>query len=688
MIRVTDSLDEAPETRAAYRLADLVRDELNSDQLTRSQVVIKPSLKIPKDPDVKDVDVMFVASFEPPLVRHVQVTFGYFNRVVRANVWSLAMCFEVKSHSDASKIRLNGRTTFVYTRDAWRNASEQSFKQAHATRQFLKSVVGRDFDVFVRNRLWLVAINSDELKAGQMIDELVFANTSFGAMVDRVIAEAVSERLKKLARKRAQELGDAEFDDSDYINESDLLQDQQINAIRSKSDKDIVQLICTALSTVYIPTALDRKRLERIADMSVDYDVLREVGKAQVIVRGFGGAGKTVVLLRSAVRQYHEGKRVLILTYNAALTSDLMRQLFLARISQGALDESIVPATLHRFFVQWLTALGIEASEAHEAPWFETCYEDALDRATQAIESGQVTNDDIRLAKTTYPNRFDFDSVYIDEAQDWLDRERTLLYKLYNPEQLLIAYGRDQLVRQDRPCDWDHNPDVLSKYLDLRRCLRLSPNLATFVSAYARQIGLEGWFLESDPALSGGRVLIMAQPFVTRQALCEELFRENKEAGNENVDMLFCVPYQGVQKDSTGRSRSEVGLWLTARGYSVYDAVDREERLVPPRTREDVRIVQYDSSRGLEGWITVLDGLDTFFENKMSEYMSHHGHDATSSPFLPEDGAHLFASRWSLIPLTRAISTIVITLANPRARVSKALLESAKFCKDFTDVRI
>jgi hypothetical protein len=82
--------------------------------------------------------------------------------------------------------------------------------------------------------------------------------------------------------------------------------------------------------------------------------------------------------------------------------------------------------------------------------------------------------------------------------------------------------------------------------------------------------------------------------------------------------------------------------------------------------------VQYDSCRGLEGWCVVCLSLDRFFDFKRKQYK----HPPASSPDLfvaDEDLATAFASRWLMIPLTRAIDTLVLALEDPDHHVAKVL---------------
>ena len=62
---------------------------------------------------------------------------------------------------------------------------------------------------------------------------------------------------------------------------------------------------------------------------------------------------------------------------------------------------------------------------------------------------------------------------------------------------------------------------------------------------------------------------------------------------------------------------------LTNWGYSVWDGVDPDTRHSFPKNIEQLRVVQYESCRGLEGWTVVNLSFDEFYNVKRNRnYMS------------------------------------------------------------------
>jgi hypothetical protein len=130
-------------------------------------------------------------------------------------------------------------------------------------------------------------------------------------------------------------------------------------------------------------------------------------------------------------------------------------------------------------------------------------------------------------------------------------------------------------------------------------------------------------------------------------------------------DFLVCVPPSDVTEPS-GRRASRTARQLRRWGYAVWDGWDEAVRHEPADNGE-IRVVQYHSMRGLEGWCTLLVGLDDAYANRLS-----HPNLEPGDRRRPED----VAKAWVMMALTRAVQTLVITLNDPHSEVA-AWLEAA-----------
>lgn len=150
--------------------------------------------------------------------------------------------------------------------------------------------------------------------------------------------------------------------------------------------------------------------------------------------------------------------------------------------------------------------------------------------------------------------------------------------------------------------------------------------------------------------------------------------------GNKPIDTLLCVPPSWVKTSLDGKSRySKVAEQYKAWGLECWDAVDPHERDASPTSVNQYRIVQYESCRGLEGWVVVNFALDEFFDYKRGR--AQFNESERSGLFFDEQEAAIdYAKKWIMIPLTRAIDTLVIHVSDPDSYVGKVLM---KLCRKY-----
>lgn len=425
------------------------------------------------------------------------------------------------------------------------------------------------------------------------------------------------------------------------------------------------------------PTALDRKRMERLSAATPQLvPIEAKLGQAQLILRGHGGSGKTSILLQLAKRAYDESAaRSLILTYNQALAADIRRLMTLAAVPTSADEGGIRVETVMGFVLRVLRRLGI----AEEDDDFLESYAERAAELGAMLESGTITGDDIAALVTTYPEEMRFDHVMIDEGQDWPKGEIAIMRALFGEKRLVIADGIDQLVRGG-VADWriGAQAPVVER---LRRSLRMKASLARFANAMADELGAPGWKVEPSAEAVGGRVIVIEGRWGDEIALHEELISALVAAGNAPIDCLYCVPSTFVATGPGGRE-SQVAAMLGAHGLACWDGASSDVRRDIPRDIDAVRAVQYHSCRGLEGWTVVACALDRFWEQQ------HDGLDLVEAGL--DDVAEArrrHAARWTMIPLSRAMDTLVVHVESGESVVGEALRSISRRMPDVVEWR-
>ena len=179
--------------------------------------------------------------------------------------------------------------------------------------------------------------------------------------------------------------------------------------------------------------------------------------------------------------------------------------------------------------------------------------------------------------------------------------------------------------------------------ISLHKGFRQKTNLTRFIKIFASKLNSE-WDVEDSGDQYGGNIIIVEGNYSLE--IHKRLIEQNINDKNENVDMLFCVPpnYKSIEKSDNGNlSLNEAFVkW----NFSVWNGVDKNFRATYPTSLEQLRIVQYDSCRGLEGWICVNVAFDKFYEYKYETYKSE---KKGQLDFMPDEiKKELFVANWCL----------------------------------------
>ena len=631
MITITGT-GNTPEDRAAQALRDSILDVWPDAESSEYQIRIIPSAKLWTE-STKDLDILVLVYLPKPIELAPQVD----GRPVFLR--SLCLVVEVK---DNSAFEFRGNKLWVRYGRLWESTSEQAEKQKFALLDYVRRETGTK--PYVYSTVWLRPANAEEIP-----DAAVSVLSSSASWNDFLLAVI-------------------------RLNET-WLSRQPYPLVDSNLTPSLLEKLDTLFTRKLVASELNRQKIEEICKGKLHgqkYD--EKMGQQMLLFTGRGGTGKTISLLRTAWDLYEKrDRRVLILTYNHALRADIERLLLLLGMKNGAAGRNIHIKTADKYLKDLIEALGVEVRWIGNE--FESKLSEAVRRAVEILRNpsdAQMT----RIDEVMGLKPFAWDFVMVDEGQDWPPVRRDLLVEFYGAMRLVIADGIDQLVQTNEPIDWtDHVARGEYQRVGLWKSLRLKYNLSSFVKAVASRFGFHEWRLEPDSDIKVGRVIIVVgdrEPAIER---LRQFVREATEAGNSPVDLLFCVPPEYCDWANDERV-SNIGPTIRRWGYRTWDGVNMYTRRETfPTSLDQVRIVQYESSRGLEGWAVFLLGLDLFYENKRNQYHA----DPDQQEGLFQDGheaARQFAAQWIMIPLTRAIDTLVIHLASRSSELFNVLKDA------------
>jgi hypothetical protein len=604
---------------------------------------------------VTDIDlVVYLDLKNPQPVNH-----GDEKRVVY--VQSLCLTIELKSH-EPDGVQFAGNQVRVRYQQRWSDVSEQALQQRVSLQRFLEAQ-GLPQAPWITALIWLPNVSAQHLP--KRSHNVISSGASWEEIVQRALV-VIGNRSNII---KAVEKGTP----GPWI----------VDVCPKQLGRQDIRNAMKALTARLTATPLDRRRIENLSKQRILDDAKQYVdklGEQLLIFRGRGGTGKTIHLLRLARELYVErDARVLILTYNKALVADLKRLLALMGIADAFGNAAVEIMTVHAFLYRLLQAI-----QGRRLPpdGFLPRFEENRSLILRALRENNRNRTFVEMLFKRAPNYLGWDYAFVDEGQDWPNEEREILYELYGHRKVVVADGVDQFVRKETPTNWRTGVSTGERQIvTLRKSLRLKSGLCRFALSFAEHMGLDDWRLEKDDSVHGGRVQIVEGKFAADPQLMHQLVQDARKMGNQPIDILVCVPPSLVRTGANRAKYSVVCQQFQAWGYRSWDAVEDEARGSFPTSVEQVRIVQYDSCRGLEGWTCIALGFDQLYDRRFKQ------HDVPN-PFLDGDtAAHLAAARWLMIPVTRAIDTLVLQIASADHVVGRALRAAHEACPDIVDWR-
>lgn len=387
---------------------------------------------------------------------------------------------------------------------------------------------------------------------------------------------------------------------------------------------------------------VDTMSLRRINLLYKENTITQDIEKDKnkiVVLSGHAGTGKTIMLLQAANILTKKGKECLFLTYNNALISDLKHTLSYIRNASNIEIQS-----MHSFMISILYKNRL---------WGTDC-----DIQKDFIAKMNILNakDNIKAQEKKY------DYIFVDEAQDWEKPIPEVLKKIFNHSQIVIADGVDQFMESSEHTNWG-KPMIPT----LRKCLRQRRNLTVFAKIFANKMGVN-WNVDPNEELPGGKVIVLEQYTTEKHFELVEHLKEHES----------CTEYDFMILASN--SLVENGKFKHYDAYKennipLFDGIDSRNRaqIYGEEDKGKCRVYTYESCRGLEAWTTVCLRFDELFDKP-------HPHDYKDIHY--DMARKHMLTLWSLIPITRAIDTLVLCIAE-NSSITNILKEIASENPDF-----
>lgn len=643
------------EYQGALKLKKILEEAMPSS--AEGEIVLHPNATI-MGASVNDVDLLvmgYLRNYSEKL--SFTDSSGNIERD-KVDIFSFCTAVEIKGHP-ISLIRREGTEFFVKYADkpVLHSVTSQSNDQKTAVRNFLKSIA--EPEPYVTNIIWFTGITEKELTGILKINDgsqPMMSNT----LPDSFTARDFFQRIIWQRKPRHTSKG--------YLLDCKL--DQQGTDAFAQYFRDFAERKTQQ-------GELTRARIELITSKAISGGLLQLGDDQMNIYRGRAGTGKTIGLIQAAIKYVDEkDARVIILTYNAALVSDIKRLFALAELPDMFQESCVTIDTMYRFFYKVVSTSLKDGTLSRDD--FVKNYDSMLGEMLEYLNDESDAKAFLKdiMGRNYFLN---WDYCFIDEAQDWTVNERDLILKIFGPEHIIVADGGQQFVRKVAACDWGVVDS--RKNIKLKNCLRQKTNLIKFINHYLDSINRSDQRITSPEKLSGGKIILC-----TSGSRCYPVFRKELESvradGNIPYDMMFLVPSLMVYKEPRCFKYTDD---FQKNGIPVWDGTNPKNRSAVNLLGDSVRVLQYDSARGLEAWTVVCMWLDVFLNEKLTFYDDSGSSDALILES-KEERLQKYLLNWLLLPLTRAIDTLVITFKDPESEIAAAFIQLAKNNPDYITV--
>lgn len=686
MIKILNAINKT-DKRAAEQIRDSILElwpDIESDK--ESIVQLHCSTQTPAG-KVRDIDLTIILNFpkpktiKPTWIKDVDSNYRSLEEI---QVNNLCMTVEVKPQ-DSKNIKIIDGNLFVEYNGIKHNVVEQSSKQSYALKQSFGYAAP-----FVTRLIYLMSARENDFPKT--------AKPQFCAcMRDSTFRDIIQIAMTQKAP---------------------LLKNNSRTAV-FESGKEL--LINKALDSEMFKTVevsrLTKQKVEQITKSAFrNNDKWKnDLGKKQIILRGRGGTGKTYQMLSWAYEEYIENnKRSLFITYNHALKSNLRVLIDAMDRNEGGSGTDIITiqALMSKIAKLLKMKLTFDPDRTNYQKDLWEIYNAITSDVALPTNNPKYSNLWKKIINTSLTDElahfFSADFVFIDEGQDVKPPEGAIIQLIFGIEKVIVSHGIDQYTRdffdvnyENLNFDWSWGEkqrnkineedsllpkDILNKspqeshtiLHNLTKVMRLSENLNSVNEAINDKLDLPDLSVRPSDSLLGGNVVVYEGNLLENDQISTKIFKDTLADGCKNSDILFCV-------NPAKNNKERLQNYFETKEIPFWDGTNRNVRQDQVPLAEQARIINYQSSRGLEGWSVVCLDFERFWEKIYKHAIDEEKSNKQLSLNLPElnenslsENVRMQLRNWLMIPLTRPIKTIYIEIESKESMIGEILYKTHK----------
>lgn len=388
-----NTIEPTTEYLAAKTLKELLARDLRNIE---GEIWLIPSVDLHPATGRHDIDMIMIGYLNN---YHTDIA-GY----CEIDVKSFFTTIEIKSHS-SDGICKEGTHLLVKYPNGTKDVTRQSNDQKESIRRFLSGPLAQIGTrvPFITNLIWLTGINQDDFNNSvNLPNSNIFANDS-----------SVDDIFQAIGRQ-------SKLRDYGFV---------------SAFAKDVTKADIKRIADIFYAkrNGADSMTLRRINLLQEKNNILNNLESNNskiIILSGHAGTGKTIMLLHEAYDLTNKGYKCLFITYNTALIADLKHTMQFINPTPAFELQS-----MHSLMIGLLSKAGL---------WNKN--KDIAKDFSQAVSA--------RLRSKRKFDQLSYDYIFIDEAQDWNQKEAELLLRHCKDARIVIADGIDQFMYAKDHTNW------------------------------------------------------------------------------------------------------------------------------------------------------------------------------------------------------------------------------------------
>ena len=397
--------DDSPEALAAVEMKEMLADSFAKYPNAQGYVYIGYSLTL-SGQKVRDIDLLLYGEVQGVTLKSFHQS-PADDKKRDVELESFCYVIELKDHA-ADKVKTENTHLWVSYKGACKDVSDQSEAQKYSFMNYFYRANG--YKPFVCNVLWFRQIASEDLS------KLKVAGNTFNALpAEFTLQDLIRQNIAQLNSDKFKPYGGGSYHIN--VNADGVFTDDMKGLFKERR----------------VVGGLTRKKLESLTQQSIDTNIINGNGFDKLtIFSGRAGVGKTFYLLQTALHLANlpEGNRCLMLTYNRALVSDIRHLLHYIDIPDKVDSYTVQIQPLHDFFIQLMKLLTGEFPQDYAN--YNKDYAHGIKKLNEYINES-LSNEDIDYLRESEQTLIDWDYILVDEAQDWTDNEKNILFKIYGP---------------------------------------------------------------------------------------------------------------------------------------------------------------------------------------------------------------------------------------------------------------